>query len=301
MAGTAPGHRGVTGLSPQRRQSTPLTAGAGCTGLKAARARPCAGWEETCGRLVRPDPPGVRAAFPAVSRQHGHGPATSLMNNENLLSVLVIDRPRRSLPGRPAGTWPWSRRLGESASEGDARDCDDARHSAQTRRATAAGRRQLAGRSGTFACIVHRAGRRPVRGRLPLTGEVRITEPIEDSTARLAARTSAVSTGSPVLDRLLAGPAFLDARAFPEISFRSELLVWVPAGWRAVGRLQVKNTEHELACQLSLHPGDTRPGGPRIIIAGSWAIDSRWVTSQRIPALGRRIVMTCSCLLELGM
>ena len=142
---------------------------------------------------------------------------------------------------------------------------------------------------------------RPVRGRLPLSGEVLITEPIEDSTARLAARAGAVSTGSPVLDRLLAGPGFLDAAAYPEISFRSELLVWVPAGWRAVGRLQVKDTEHELACQLSLHPGDTRPGGPRIIIAGSWAIDSRWVTSQRIPALGHRIVMACSCLLELGM
>jgi polyisoprenoid-binding protein YceI len=154
----------------------------------------------------------------------------------------------------------------------------------------------------SHASFTARVAGRPVRGRLPLTGEVRITEPIEDSTARLAARTSAVSTGSPVLDRLLAGPAFLDAGAFPEISFRSELLVWVPAGWRAVGRLQVKNTEHELACQLDLDPGDPRPGDPpRIIIASSWVIDSRWVTSQRIPALGRRIVMTCSCLLELGM
>jgi hypothetical protein len=78
-----------------------------------------------------------------------------------------------------------------------------------------------------------------VRGCLPLTDEVLITEPIEDSTARLAARTSAPSTGSPVLDRLLAGPGFLDAGAFPEISFRSELLVWVPDGWRAVGGLRV--------------------------------------------------------------
>ena len=41
---------------------------------------------------------------------------------------------------------------------------------------------------------------RPVRGRLPLSGGVLITEPIEDSTARLAARAGAVSTGSPVLD-----------------------------------------------------------------------------------------------------
>ena len=151
----------------------------------------------------------------------------------------------------------------------------------------------------SHASFAVRVAGRPVRGRLPLTGEVLMTEPIEGSTAWLAARTSAVSTGAPVLDRLLAGPGFLDARAFPEITFRSELLVWVPAGWRAVGRLQVRNTEHELACQLELHLGGTRPDDPPgIMIASSWVIDSRWVTSQRIPALGRRIVMAGSFYLE---
>ena len=140
---------------------------------------------------------------------------------------------------------------------------------------------------------------RPVRGRLPLTGRVLITEPIEDSTARLLARAGAVSTGSPVLDRLLAGPGFLDAGAYPEISFRSGLLAWVPDGWRAAGCLQVKNAEHELACHLALHLGGTRPdGSPRILITSSWVIDSRWITRQRIPGLGRRIVMTCSCSLQ---
>ena len=134
---------------------------------------------------------------------------------------------------------------------------------------------------------------------MPLTGRVLITEPIEDSTARLAARTSAISTGSPWLDRLLAGPGFLDAGVFPEVSFRSELLAWVPAGWRAVGRLQVKDAEHELACRFDLRLGDPQPGGPqRVGVAGSWVIDSRWVTRQRIPALGRRIMMTCSLSLE---
>ena len=148
----------------------------------------------------------------------------------------------------------------------------------------------------SFAASV--AGR-PVRGRLPLSGGLLITEPIEDSTARLIARASAVSTGSPVLDRLLAGPGFLNAAAFPEISFRSELLAWTPAGWRAVGGLQVKNAEHELACRLALHLGGTRPdGSPRILITSSWVIDSRWITRQWIPGLGRRVVMTCSCSLE---
>ena len=136
----------------------------------------------------------------------------------------------------------------------------------------------------SHASFAARAAGRSVRGHLPLTGRVLITEPIEDSTARLTARTSAISTGSPLLDRLLAGPGFLDAGAFPEISFRSELLAWVPAGWRAVGRLQVKDTEHELACRFDLRLDDLQPGGPRASeVASSWVIDSRWITRQRIP------------------
>ena len=79
----------------------------------------------------------------------------------------------------------------------------------------------------------------PVRGRLPLTGAVLVTEPIEDN-----------------------------------------------------------NAEHELACQLDLQVGDPRPDGtPRIIIASSWVIDSRWVTSHWLPALAHDI-MTCSLSLE---
>jgi len=105
-------------------------------------------------------------------------------------------------------TWPWSRRLADSASGGEARDHDQTRHSAPA----PAGNRAWPPADGESIRHSHmrrcRAGRRaPVRGRLPLTGGVLIAEPIEDSAARLAARASAVSTGSPVLDRLLAGPA----------------------------------------------------------------------------------------------
>jgi polyisoprenoid-binding protein YceI len=151
----------------------------------------------------------------------------------------------------------------------------------------------------SHASFATRVAGRAVRGRLPLSGRVLIAEPLEDSTARLAARTSAVSTGSPRLDRLLAGPGFLDARAFPEISFRSELLAWVPGGWRAVGCLRVRDTEHELACQLDLRLGDPRPGAsPCILVTSSWVIDLRWLTSQRIPVPGFCIPMTCSFALE---
>jgi len=221
-----------------------------------------------------------------------------LMNQAILLSVLVTGR--RLQDTRTAHRGPPGRRLADTASEGDARDHDDARHSAQTggqpRLAAGSWRLDPARSHASFTAWF---ASRPVRGRLPLTGGVLITEPIEDSTARLVARTSAVSTGSTVLDRLLTGPDFLDAGCFPEVTFRSERLAWVPAGWRAVGRLQVKNAEHELACQLDLQVGDPQAGdGPRIVITSSWVIDSRWVTSHWIPALSRHIVMTCSSSLE---
>jgi hypothetical protein len=151
----------------------------------------------------------------------------------------------------------------------------------------------------SFASFTARLPWRRVRGRLPLIGHVLITEPVEDSRALLTARTSAVSTGSPVLDRVLSGPTFLDAHAYPEISFESDLLIWVPAGWRAVGRLRVKDTEHELACEFGVQFGDPEPDHvPRPIVTCSWVIDSGWVATQRIPALDRRIEMTCSFRLD---
>ena len=63
--------------------------------------------------------------------------------------------------------------------------------------------------------------------------------------------------------------------------------------------LQVKGAEHEVACRFDLRLDDPQPGGPpRLKVASSSVIDSQWVTRQRIPALGRRVVMTCSLSLE---
>jgi polyisoprenoid-binding protein YceI len=151
----------------------------------------------------------------------------------------------------------------------------------------------------SHAAFAARVAGRAVRGHLPLTGRVLIAEQIEDSTAWLAARAGQVSTGYPMLDRQLAGPGLLDAGAFPEISFRTELLARVPTGWRAIGRLQVKGTEHELACQLDLdRAGEPLDDSPRFRITSRWVVDSRWITGQWMPGLSRSIAITCSFLLE---
>jgi polyisoprenoid-binding protein YceI len=131
-----------------------------------------------------------------------------------------------------------------------------------------------------------------VRGRLPLSGGARISATVDQSAACLVASSAALSTGSGLLDRMLVGSGFLEADAFPEITFRSEMLVRVPSGWRAVGQLEVKGREHAMACELAVDPRDP------MTITSRWVLDSAWVTSRRVLALGRSIAMTCSVRLQ---
>jgi polyisoprenoid-binding protein YceI len=141
------------------------------------------------------------------------------------------------------------------------------------------------------------AGRR-FRGRLPLSGEAIVTPSIEDSTTELVAMTEAVRTGHGLIDGLLSSPNFLDAEAFPAITFRSDLLVRVPTGWRAVGQLQVKGTDYPLACELHVGPRHLGPGVASITLTTRWVLDASWITPQRVPGLSRRVAMTCTVELE---
>jgi polyisoprenoid-binding protein YceI len=121
------------------------------------------------------------------------------------------------------------------------------------------------------ASFTARVAGRSVRGRLPLTGAARISASLEESAARLVACTTALSTGSGLLDRMLVGAGFLEAEVFPEISFRSEMLVSVPSGWRAVGQLEVKGSEHPMACELAVDPRNP------MTITSRWVLDSTWL------------------------
>ena len=150
----------------------------------------------------------------------------------------------------------------------------------------------------SYAAFDARIAGGPLRGSLPLAGQVLIGPLAGESSAWLTARARFLSTRSAVLDGLLTGPGFLDAGAFPEITFRTGRLTSVPAGWRATGQLQVKSAEHALACQLGLAPASRQPAAPGVTVISRWALDARWVTRQRIPGLRRRITMTCSITLS---
>jgi polyisoprenoid-binding protein YceI len=109
---------------------------------------------------------------------------------------------------------------------------------------------------------------RPVRGRLPLRGDVLVAELAQESTAELVASPSAVTTGHGVLDRVLAGPGFLNADNFPEITFRSEVLVCVPTGWRAIGNMCIKGTEHPVVCELAADLRSAHTAGAVTVTVG---------------------------------
>ena len=179
------------------------------------------------------------------------------------------------------------------------RDYDDVRHSAPTRRAT----RLAAGSCGS----IRHSGMPRLPRRLP-AGRARAPVPERRGADHEADRGFNCAPGRQD-DRgqhraTGAGPAAGRGRLPGHGRLPADQLPVRAAGpgpgpRRAAGRLQVKNTEQELACQLDVDLPGTRPGGPpRVIIASSRVIDARWVTSQRVPALGRRIAMTCSFWVE---
>jgi polyisoprenoid-binding protein YceI len=152
----------------------------------------------------------------------------------------------------------------------------------------------------SHASFAARVAGRSVRGRLPLIGAVSVAASIEDSTAHLVAVANEVSTGNRMLDRLLAGPGFLDIEEYPTISLRSQMLVCVPTGWRVVGQLQVKGSEHPIVCELEadLRSAQPRTAGAAMVVRTHWVLDSTWITTQRLPTLSRRIAMSCSVVLD---
>ena len=133
-----------------------------------------------------------------------------------------------------------------------------------------------------------------------MIGTVSVAASIEDSTAHLVALANEVSTGNRMLDRLLAGPGFLDIEDYPTLSLRSQMLVCVPTGWRVVGQLQVKGIEHPIVCELEadLRSAQPQTADAAMILTTHWVLDSTWITTQRLPTLSRRIAMGCSVVLD---
>lgn len=118
--------------------------------------------------------------------------------------------------------------------------------------------------------------------------------------AHLTALASEVSTGNRMLDRLLTGPGFLDSESHPTINLRSQSLVWVPTGWRSLGKLRVKGIEHPIASEFEadVHPTQSHAAIATLTVRTRWVLDSTWITTNRLPTVRRRILLECVVVLD---
>lgn len=151
-------------------------------------------------------------------------------------------------------------------------------------------------RSSVFFSV--RVAGMPVEGHFPLSGAVLLGPSLDDSAAYFSAMTNELQTGSRTVDTLLAGPAFLDTAAFPEVWFQSESIVRVPSGWRGIGSLIVKEVERAVVCDFAIVVEESAGRVRQLHLAASWAIDSAWITLQAMPKMSRRIAMGCSVVLQ---
>ena len=172
--------------------------------------------------------------------------------------------------------------------------------SAQARRTATTDGRQLAGRSGTVAGCVRRAGGRTAGAGTPVPDRAGShCRPDRGLHGAAGCQVQPGQHGIPGAGPAADGAQLAGRGGLPRDQLPVRSAGLGAAGWRAVGRLQVKGTEHELDCQLDVD----RDGGPvddssPFRITSNWILDSRWIARQWIPGLSRHITMTCSFLLE---
>ncbi|GGO66408.1 YceI family protein [Nonomuraea cavernae] len=87
----------------------------------------------------------------------------------------------------------------------------------------------------------HLFGLLPVRGSFALDrGEVRVAEPLTESTVDVVIRAGSVDTGLPVRDGKVRSAVYLDVAAHPEIIFRARAVERAADGTRVPGELTVR-------------------------------------------------------------
>jgi polyisoprenoid-binding protein YceI len=88
---------------------------------------------------------------------------------------------------------------------------------------------------------------------------------------------SSVETGVPDRDAHLKSPDFLDVASYPELTFKSKRIEWLPAGrLRLIGDLTIRGTEREVALDVE-YAGRTKDpwGNERAGITAKTSIDRK--------------------------
>ncbi len=127
-----------------------------------------------------------------------------------------------------------------------------------------------------------------VRGRFTdAEGTVRITDPIEETTAEVRIATATLDTGVPARDRHLRSPEFLDTDRHPVMAFRGHQVRRAEDHWELDGDLTVAGITRPLTLTGHFLGQDVYPftGGRRLGFTGHATVDRRDFGVSGLPPL----------------
>ncbi|WP_203981336.1 YceI family protein [Planosporangium flavigriseum] len=111
-----------------------------------------------------------------------------------------------------------------------------------------------------------------VEGRFKeFSGQIRVAEPIEQSSVEVSIVAASIDTGNADRDTHLRSPDFLEVERFPELTYRSERVVrHTDERWRVDGLLTIRDITRPVALDLTyLGTGPDPWGGTRIALTAT--------------------------------
>ena len=127
-----------------------------------------------------------------------------------------------------------------------------------------------AARSAITFTTRHLFGLGAVRGRFDLRdGEIRIADPLPESSARAVISAASFRTGNPSRDGAVRSARLLDTGAHPDITFLSRRLERAGGRWVLHGLLSVRGKAHPVELLIE----EARPAGQDLRVRASAGID----------------------------
>jgi polyisoprenoid-binding protein YceI len=127
-----------------------------------------------------------------------------------------------------------------------------------------------AARSAITFTTRHLFGLGPVRGGFDLReGEIRVTDPLAESSARAKISAASFRTGNPSRDGAVRSARLLDAGGHPDISFISRRLDQADGRWVLHGLLSVRGKAHPVELAID----EAQPAGRDLRLRASVRLD----------------------------
>jgi polyisoprenoid-binding protein YceI len=127
-----------------------------------------------------------------------------------------------------------------------------------------------AARSAITFTTRHLFGLGPVRGRFDLRdGEIRVTDPVHESSARAKISAASFRTGNASRDSAVRSARLLDTGAYPDITFISRRLDHAGGPWILHGLLSVRGKAHPVELLIE----EAQPTGQDLRLRASVRLD----------------------------